>query len=64
MQYAVCKSDHLEANYNILRFLKLCAETAYARKFVRLPDPTVQYPPTSLRSNFRTPSASEKKVQL
>jgi hypothetical protein len=25
-----------------LKFLKLCAETACGRKFVRLPDPTVQ----------------------
>jgi hypothetical protein len=43
MQFVVCKSDHFWASYNILKFLKLCVETACGRKFVRLPDPTVQW---------------------
>jgi hypothetical protein len=42
MQFAVCKSDHFLASYKILKFLKLCVETACGKKFVRLPDPTVQ----------------------
>jgi hypothetical protein len=41
-QFADCKLDHFLASYNILKFLKLCAETTYGRKFLRLPDPTVQ----------------------
>jgi hypothetical protein len=40
-QFAVWKSDHFLSSYNILKFLKLCAETACGRKFVRLLDPTV-----------------------
>jgi hypothetical protein len=35
-QFVVCKLDHFWTSYNILKFLKLYAETASGRKFIRL----------------------------
>ena len=52
MQFAVCKLDHFWVSYNILKFLKLCAETACGRKFVRLPDPTLHVKAQHVYSNI------------
>jgi hypothetical protein len=44
LSFACCYAyglDHFCASYNILKFLKLCVETAYGKKFVRLLDPSV-----------------------